>query len=113
MFISIKWKNTIIFTLMITVIISIVCALNVAGILRDARLDFTDTINSVFNDSYMAELNEFSSKASKTVETLAKNYGVDVFSLIGAEKGISFKWYVLGKGSLYEEIIEKIQQYHI
>ena len=71
MFISIKWKNTIIFTLMITAIVSIVCALNVAGILRDARLDFTDTVNSVFNDSYMTELNEFSSKASKTVENLA------------------------------------------
>lgn len=70
MFISIKWKNTIIFTLMITAIVSIVCTLNVAGILRDARLDFTDTINSVFNNSYISELNDFSAKASKTIDTL-------------------------------------------
>ena len=33
---------------------------------------------------------EISSADMVDVETLAKNYGVDVFSLIGAEKGISF-----------------------
>lgn len=69
MFISIKWKNTIVFTLMITAIISIICSLNIAGILMDARLEFKDSINSVFTDDYILEINDFSVKACKTIDT--------------------------------------------
>lgn len=73
MFISIKWKNTIVFTLMITAIVSIVCALNAAGILRDARLDFKNTVNSVFDSSYLSEISDFSSKASLSKEILSQD----------------------------------------
>ncbi len=71
MFISIKWKNSIIFTLMITAIVSIVCLLNVAGILSDARNEFTDTVNSVFTDEYISEINAFAASSSKTIDNFA------------------------------------------
>lgn len=63
MFISIKWKNTIVFTLMITAILSIICCLNVAGIRMDARSEFKETISSVFTDEYMQEINNYASSA--------------------------------------------------
>ena len=63
MFISIKWKNTIVFTLMITAILSIICCLNVAGIRMDARSEFKETISSVFTDEYMQEITNYASSA--------------------------------------------------
>lgn len=74
MFISIKWKNTIVFALMITAILSIICCLNVAGIRMDARSEFTQTINSVFTDSYKEEILDYASVAY-TAEDVLSNDG--------------------------------------
>lgn len=73
MFVSIKWKNTILFTLMITAIISIICSLNIAGILMDARLEFKESVNSVFTDEYIAEIKDFAAHSSKTVDTYSED----------------------------------------
>ncbi len=73
MFISIKWKNTILFTLMITAIISIICSLNIAGILMDARLDFKEALNSVFSDEYIREIENFSAHSSKTIDNISED----------------------------------------
>ncbi len=100
-FLSIRWKFSILFTVMIIAIVSIICSLQIAGILWDARNEFNHTISSVFSDEYIAEIDAFAATAVKTTEEF-DNYG----NLISSKT-------VEDTNSIFKKICEKKEQLEI